>query len=360
MKRICPWCRGWFWLPALLALSAIGMIGGCGLIQSDLRSKSAAALATAGVPGVSVDFDYRNGTLRGPESSRTAALAAVKVIDGPRDVTYIASDTAAATASIAAEARYDGTKVVLSGEVASEAQRTKLVTAAKDTYGAANVDDQLAVTTGDPARLDAAVDGLAATIVGFKGSVASARANLNDTTLTVTGRALTASGGATFGSLLDSLQGPGLTVTQNISGVSKPTAKPVPAAPPSQAPKVVESKLRGILRASTINFASGSATIETSSYAVLDRVAAVLRPAITANRGLRVRIQGHTDGQAAAAANLDLSRRRARAVKTYLAGKSITAANLSTDGFGETRPIASNATEAGRRTNRRIEFKVGG
>lgn len=356
MKRICPWCRGWFWLPALLALSAIGMIAGCGLIQSNLESKSAAALTAAGVPGVSVDFDYRNGTLRGPESSRTAALAAVNGLDGPRDVTYIASDTAAAKASIAAEARYDGTKIVLSGEVASGAQRTKLVTAAKDTYGAGNVDDQLAVTTGDPAGLDAAVDGLAATIVGFKGSVVSARANLNDTTLTVTGRALTASSAASFGSLLDSLQGPGLTVTRNISGVSKPVGKPIP----SQAPKVVESKLRDILRASTINYASGSATIEKSSYAVLDRVVAVLRPAIRATRGLRVRIQGHTDDQAAAAANLDLSKRRALAVKTYLTGKGITAANLSTDGFGEARPIASNATEAGRRTNRRIEFKVGG
>ena len=70
-----------------------------------------------------------------------------------------------------------------------------------------------------------------------------------------------------------------------------------------------------------------------------------------------MRIDGHTDGIGSDAANLDLSRRRAAAVKTALVKRyGIAADRLSTGGFGESQPKADNATPEGRALNRRVEL----
>ncbi len=71
---------------------------------------------------------------------------------------------------------------------------------------------------------------------------------------------------------------------------------------------------------------------------------------------VEVEIQGHTDSQGEDEYNLDLSRRRAETVKNYLAANGVDETRLTTSGWGETRPIASNDTEEGRAQNRRIEF----
>jgi outer membrane protein OmpA-like peptidoglycan-associated protein len=73
-----------------------------------------------------------------------------------------------------------------------------------------------------------------------------------------------------------------------------------------------------------------------------------------------VTVAGHTDDRADAGFNQRLSEARAAAVVKYLSGKGVPAGKLTPVGFGETRPVASNATAEGQRTNRRIEFKVGG
>jgi OOP family OmpA-OmpF porin len=68
---------------------------------------------------------------------------------------------------------------------------------------------------------------------------------------------------------------------------------------------------------------------------------------------------GHTDAQGARAANVSLSLARAESVKVYLVGKGLSADRLATSGMGPDQPVASNANEAGRARNRRIEFRVG-
>ena len=73
---------------------------------------------------------------------------------------------------------------------------------------------------------------------------------------------------------------------------------------------------------------------------------------------LRVEIQGHTDNVGDSAANLDLSRRRAKRVADSLYGLGISASRLSHKGYGKTRPVASNETEKGRSQNRRTVFVV--
>jgi outer membrane protein OmpA-like peptidoglycan-associated protein len=69
-------------------------------------------------------------------------------------------------------------------------------------------------------------------------------------------------------------------------------------------------------------------------------------------------IAGHTDSQGATSYNQKLSEQRAAAVVTYLVGKGIAADRLSSVGFGEDQPIATNKTRAGRAQNRRVEINL--
>lgn len=75
-----------------------------------------------------------------------------------------------------------------------------------------------------------------------------------------------------------------------------------------------------------------------------------------------VAIEGHTDSVGADAYNMELSRRRAEAVRDFLVANfaQLAGTRFTVQGFGETRPVASNDTEEGRAANRRVEIRVGG
>lgn len=83
-----------------------------------------------------------------------------------------------------------------------------------------------------------------------------------------------------------------------------------------------------------------------------------LRDLLESRPGLVIEIRGHTDNRGAAGYNLDLSRRRSAAVVEWLIAAGIESGRLSSEGFGETRPVAANGDEAGRALNRRVEFFV--
>jgi outer membrane protein OmpA-like peptidoglycan-associated protein len=72
----------------------------------------------------------------------------------------------------------------------------------------------------------------------------------------------------------------------------------------------------------------------------------------------KVRIEGYTDGSGDAGYNLDLSYRRARAVQEYLISQGVDRRRLTFIGYGETRPVASDATPEGEALNRRVEFTI--
>jgi outer membrane protein OmpA-like peptidoglycan-associated protein len=101
-----------------------------------------------------------------------------------------------------------------------------------------------------------------------------------------------------------------------------------------------------------VNFASGSAALTPDSYTVLDQVLKSLK----AYPEVKVEIAGYTDDVGKDDFNLDLSQRRADAVKQYLTNAGIGADRLVAKGYGESSPIAGNKTAAGRAENRRIEF----
>lgn len=114
-------------------------------------------------------------------------------------------------------------------------------------------------------------------------------------------------------------------------------------------PKV--SKARGVLKG--VNFKVGSAKLTPESLVVLDGVAQTLQefPKV------RVEVQGHTDSSGKDSVNMQLSEKRAEAVKAYLIQKEVDPARLEAKGYGETTPIADNKTRSGRSKNRRVELK---
>lgn len=76
------------------------------------------------------------------------------------------------------------------------------------------------------------------------------------------------------------------------------------------------------------------------------------------NPTLVAEIEGHTDGDGSAQANMDLSQKRADGIAKYLIENGVSAKRIHARGYGETAPVADNATEEGRRQNRRIVFKI--
>ena len=103
-----------------------------------------------------------------------------------------------------------------------------------------------------------------------------------------------------------------------------------------------------------IVFKTGSAEIDPKSFPILKKAAGVFKESPV----VMVEIQGHTDNQGDAGKNIDLSKRRAEAVKTWLVKNGIDGGRLSSEGFGPNKPIADNGSEPGRQRNRRVEFKL--
>jgi outer membrane protein OmpA-like peptidoglycan-associated protein len=106
---------------------------------------------------------------------------------------------------------------------------------------------------------------------------------------------------------------------------------------------------------SQIKFKTGSAVILKESQPIIDAVAAIMKahPEIT-----HVLVEGHTDNKGSAAGNKTLSKKRAASVLAALVAVGIEKGRLTSDGFGQERPIDSNSTDEGRANNRRVEFHI--
>jgi len=123
---------------------------------------------------------------------------------------------------------------------------------------------------------------------------------------------------------------------------------PPPAPAPAPAPVEEKIVLNGI------RFDFDKSVIKPEFVPVLDEAVSVLQK----HPGKRVTIEGNTDAIGSDAYNQKLGQRRANSVKSYLVDKGIAADTLTTESYGESRPVADNKTKEGRAMNRRVEFKV--
>ncbi|MCC5859122.1 MAG: OmpA family protein [Ectothiorhodospiraceae bacterium] len=116
-----------------------------------------------------------------------------------------------------------------------------------------------------------------------------------------------------------------------------------------------ETTERGIvLTLRDLHFATGSAELQRGDEDNLNRLVDFL----VQHPDRRVLIEGHTDSVGSAESNQRLSQRRADAVRSELIRRGVPRDRLSTSGMGEDRPVATNATAAGRQQNRRVEIVI--
>ena len=157
------------------------------------------------------------------------------------------------------------------------------------------------------------------------------------------------------------LQAAGVAVFLSLGAcTTAPPALPATTVegPTSRGPILqIEQLDRGalIFLPSVVLFEVGKATVNAAEAGpYLDRVARLL----TAKTQKAISIEGHTDSDGSASTNDSLSKARATAIAEALSSRGVQTSRLSTSGYSFNRPVASNATEDGKRLNRRVEIIV--
>ena len=112
--------------------------------------------------------------------------------------------------------------------------------------------------------------------------------------------------------------------------------------------------MSGAAAAGAIRFRIASATLAPESTATLDKLVAAVKACPT----IKLRVEGHTDGDGLAETNQLLSEARAKSVYEYLSKAGVEPARMSSAGFGMSKPIADNDSAENKLKNRRIEFIV--
>jgi len=124
--------------------------------------------------------------------------------------------------------------------------------------------------------------------------------------------------------------------------------------PDEEKARLLYKKGRILIR-EPVHFATGKHTILKKSYPLLLDMASFMKGY---PRFKKIRVEGHTDNVGNAAKNLSLSELRAKAVMEFLIRHGVPEPRLSSEGFGDTKPVADNKTKAGRAKNRRVDFIV--
>lgn len=254
----------------------------------------------------------------------TAPTPAMEASTPPVAAAHAISGTFAAHAA-------DG-KVTLTGVVADEAERGRIVDAATAAYGAGNVIDQLRIDGTAAAR---GWDAKLADIFGWQKTVPDAGIDFDGRRWLLTGTVTSEAEKAGRGEQAKAYFGADAIIDNQIRVIA--------------VAKAGDDVQCGDRIAVAVNFASGSSALNAEAKAMLDRVFDCLKDG-------RFEISGHTDNTGSAAVNQRLSLARADATRTYLVSKGLSATDLGTAGYGPDKPIADNATPEGRAQNRRIEF----
>lgn len=255
----------------------------------------------------------------------TAAPATPTVTGGTWDADFGLSQTA--------------TGLVARGKVATEAAKAALLQQLAGIYPGVTVVDSLVV---DASATSAPLLGNGPTLFGYLSQVRNAALGLN-------GQAVTVRGDVRSQAALDD-------VTADLRG-ALPTGytlfPEITVVAPSREVATADSLIAAALVA-PIPFRSGSEQLGDNASTILDRVAA----ALVQFPNVKVAVEGHTDNTGSAETNQRLSQQRAETVMRYLAGKGIAAERMTAVGYGQTRPVADNATEEGRAQNRRVVFST--
>ncbi|NML99953.1 OmpA family protein [Paraburkholderia sp. RP-4-7] len=352
--------RKWLWwlLAAIAAVLAFLFLRGCHSEQRGEQSSersSAEAAATAQ-----------------PASAPAEASAAAAAAPAASEVAASTPATSAVAASAASEAQQPAAapaptkdsalsftvdpagKPTLTATVGSEAEKTQLIDALTKRFGA---DRFVANVTVDqdtkPADWLAHLDGLLPLMalpgaevkvdgahIELSGSAANAKLGWLDKLKSLFGASYQ------IGSF--NVEQAVANATENFRGAIKGLLTPDSSCAAADVVKVLNLQV--------INFTSASARVPASAMEDLNQSAQVLNACARNGKTAKLEVAGYSDNVGGAQANLQLSKKRAEAVRAYLVKTGVPAESLVAQGYGDARPVASNDTASGRFANRRIEF----
>lgn len=299
-----------------------------------------AALLAAGLVGSGAAYAQNTGGATvTPLGNGTVATAALPATQNAGAASGSASGTVVhGTAGTLAPPPANATpgQVVVGGKVPDEATKAAVLQKLRDTYGAANVVDQIEVgDVATPPNWSANVQKLLGAQLK---QISKGQLKINGTQIEMKGEVHNEAQRQQLASDMANTLNPTYTIKNGLR---------------------VSASEQGVLDQTlanrTIEFETGSATLTPQGKLILDQMAA----ALSKMQNRTVDIIGHTDNSGNRTSNIALSQARADAVKGYLITKSILPQQMTTTGVGPDQPIAPNDTADGRARNRRIEFRVG-
>lgn len=344
MKRCSFFCAGWWPFILLPLLLLLPLLYFCwDHIEKTVAGNTKNQLNGQGIEWAKVET-YNRGRdvlLSGTAPNQEAvdqALSIAEQSEGVRVAEFSGDLVKAATTPPTLSAINKDGSIILSGVLADQASIDSLVSQANKVYGADRVVNRL-TSNSDIMQLPISnQSSLFSNIarLGNGGELALANKQL---TLSgeVTDQATKTSIGSTLSRLFQYDLDNQLTIKPTINKLA-----------------VCEQTITELLSNEKIFFASGKASIQSSSFELLSKITATKKGCPSA----QFEVAGHTDSTGSLAFNLSLSKKRAQAVVDHLIGLGLSAEQFSAAGYGPNQPIADNGTSEGRAKNRRIEFKL--
>lgn len=351
-----------------LAAALLGLLAPHGAavwqLQGKLEQRIALALSAAGYPGLSIDMDGQRAVLRGiveDEADIAAARRAALTAAGAGGAWAGGVTHADATdVSVGAFERpyawsvsRDDARVTLAGAVPSESARADLLAAAAQVFPSAEAVDEMRVAGGAPSPH---FTRLARDAIRFVAGLDTGEARIVDSQIVFIGDGAQEAVDALREAFADPPAPFRVRMAVSVDGLDPEHPELQGLNLASGDADACESAFERLMERNVINFAPGSAAIDPSSRGVLNALASV---ALRCDR-FSIEVAGHTDNQGGRDMNMELSRRRADAVASYLAAQGVARSRLTARGYGPDRPRMSNVTPAGQAANRRIEFYVSG
>jgi OmpA-OmpF porin, OOP family len=249
--------------------------------------------------------------------------------------------------------RNDNGKIYVSGTVPDAATRDKLVADLRATFGEGNVNAD--ITVNPRARTPAWLARIGELWAALK--LRGADLHFEGDRISV-GGTLTDAQRAQLMDRLRSLWPSGISIgtyADRAGALVESARSRAAAALGALGTAYTGEKVVDALNLSIINFATDNAEIPAEDKGLIEQAAKAIQGAPA---GTVIEVGGHTDSTGDAAANMKLSQARAESVVKALTSLGVSPSSLTAKGYGSTRPVASNDTEAGRFQNRRIEYSV--
>lgn len=340
MKRCSLFCAGvwpFIFLPLLLLLPLLFFKWHA--IEADVASNTRQDLESIGKSWAKVETRNlgREVLITGTPPSKEA----IEVVRQKAEQSYgvnsvtISADVQAPIIPAKLNASITGSSIELTGMLRDQASIDEALTQANAAFGAQNVVSRLRV--GDSVAKLPNLSGYFKALSNKTSELNTLKASLNGQNLLLEGSVISAQAVAELNTLMS------LDVENNLRVI-----------PPPVESDTCSDLIKGLLENSKINFSTGKAAIEQSSFSLLENIKVVAQKC----PDTRFEVSGHTDSTGNADFNKRLSEQRAQAVISHLSGLGLDTQNFTAFGYGSEHAIADNATAEGRAKNRRIEFKL--